>query len=250
MVQNFKNKLKNGVVGMFSKTEDPAMIEAMGYGGADFVIIDLEHGPNTIRSAQNLVRAAQLTGMFPIIRTKENNPSVMAEALDIGAGGIQIPQITDKASALEVIKRTKFSPLGERGVCRFVRAAKYSSMDRFEYFEKANQSVIIMQIEGCEGINNLDEILQVEGIDVIFIGPYDLSQSMGVVGQTDHPLVQEKMLEIIEKCGKKGVLVGTFTDTLQNALKWKSLGVKYIAHSVDVGIFYQAIKDTVDSIKN
>lgn len=250
MIEKFKNNLNDGVIGVFSKTEDPAFIEAMGYAGLDFVIIDLEHGPNNIQNIQNLIRAAQISGVFPIVRVKEENPSVMAEALDIGAGGIQVPQITTKAEAEAVMKRTKFAPLGERGVCRFVRAANYSAKDRFEYFNDANKTVTVLQIEGQKGIENLDDILEVEGIDVIFIGPYDLSQSLGITGDIDNPLVENKMLEIISKCNEKNITVGTFTDTIKNAKKWKSLGVKYIAHSVDVGIFYETVKNTVNNIKN
>ncbi len=174
----------------------------------------------------------------------------MSEVLDIGAGGVQVPQVSCKSDALMVIKQTKFSPIGERGVCRFVRAANYSAMDRFDYFRTANDNIIILQIEGQTGIDNLDEIIEVEGIDVIFIGPYDLSQSLGIVGDIDNPLVEQKMLEIIKKCDEKNIAVGTFTDTIDNAKKWKRLGVKYIAHSVDVGIFYDAVKNLVSKIKD
>jgi 4-hydroxy-2-oxoheptanedioate aldolase len=249
VTEKFREQLNSGVVGTFSKAEDPAFIEVMGHAGLDFVIIDLEHGPNTVRSAQNLVRAAQLSGVFPIIRVKEDAPYVMSEVLDIGAGGIQVPQITDRASAQEVIKRTKFAPVGERGVCRFVRAANYSAMDRYKYFKSANESVTVLQIEGQSGIDNLDDILDVEGIDVVFIGPYDLSQSLGVVGDIDNPLVERKMLEIINKCAQKGMAVGTFADTPQNARKWRDLGVKYIAYSVDVEIFCDAVKGIVNDLK-
>lgn len=249
MIQKFRNTLKEGALGIFSKTEDPALIETLGYAGMDFVIIDLEHGPNTIRSAQNLIRAAQLGGVFPIIRVKEENPSVMAEALDVGAGGIQVPQVCSKAAAQAVMERVRFSPLGNRGVCRFVRAAHYSAMDRFEYFKQANEAVIVLQIEGKEGIDNLEQILEVPGIDVIFIGPYDLSQSLGVVGQIDHPLVEQEMLRIVQVCAGKGITVGTFTDTVANARKWRKLGVRYIAHSVDMGIFHDACRGLIADIK-
>ena len=249
IIRDFKEKLKgDGAIGVFSKTGDPAFIEAMGYAGMDYVIIDLEHGPNSVQSVQNLIRGAQVAGLMPIVRVKESCASVMSEVLDIGAGGIQVPQITTKAEAEAVIKRTKFSPVGERGVCRFVRAANYSAKDRFEYFKDANEAVTILQIEGQEGIDNIEEILSVEGIDVLFIGPYDLSQSLGVAGQIEHPLVEQKMLEIVELCAKKGITVGTFVDTVANALKWKKLGVKYISYSVDVGIFYEAVSQIVKSV--
>lgn len=250
IIKNFKDKLNgNGAIGVFSKTCDPAFIEAMGYAGVDYVIIDLEHGPNCVQSVQNLIRGAQVAGIMPIVRVKESCASVMSEVLDIGAGGIQVPQITTKEEAENVIKRTKFAPVGERGVCRFVRAAQYSAKDRFEYFKDANNTVTILQIEGQEGINNIEDIISVEGIDVIFIGPYDLSQSLGVAGQIDHPMVEKKMLEIIKACSEKGITVGTFVDTVENARKWQKLGVKYISYSVDMGIFYEAIRDILKNIK-
>lgn len=249
IINKFKEKLNgDGVVGVFSKTCDPGIIETMGYAGVDYVIIDLEHGPNSVQSVQNLIRGAQIAGLMPIVRVKESCASVMGEVLDIGAGGIQVPQITTRAEAEAVINRVKFAPMGERGVCRFVRAAKYSSKDRFEYFKDENEKVTILQIEGQEGIDNIDDILTVDGIDVLFIGPYDLSQSLGVPGEIDNPLVEAKMLEIIERCSKKNIIVGTFVDTPENALKWKKLGVKYISYSVDMGIFYEAMTDIMKTI--
>jgi len=249
MTEIFREKLKTQTVGIFSKTCDPAFIEVMGYAGLDYVIIDLEHGPNTIQTAQNLIRAAQVAEIFPIIRVKEGCESVMCEALDVGAGGIQVPQITTKSDAEAVIDRVKFHPDGQRGVCRFVRAADYSAKDRFKYFADANKSVVILQIEGKDGIENIGEILSVKGIDVIFVGPYDLSQSLGLTGQVDHPSVEEKMLEIVKKCAEKNVTVGTFVDTPANAAKWRKNGVKYISYSVDVGIFYNAVSDLVKSLQ-
>jgi 4-hydroxy-2-oxoheptanedioate aldolase len=250
MIEIFREKLQTQAIGIFSKTSDPAFIEIMGYAGLDYVIIDLEHGPNTIQTAQNLIRAAQVAGIFPIIRVKESCGSVMGEALDIGACGLQIPRITTKAEAEAVISRVKFHPDGNRGMCRFVRAAAYSAKDRFEYFADANKSVIILQIEGKEGIENIDDILSVKGIDVIFVGPYDLSQSLGLPGQVDHPSVEEKMLEIVKKCVEKNITVGTFADTPANAEKWRKDGVKYISYSVDTGIFYNAVCDLVKMLKN
>ena len=251
IINNFKEKLRgDGVVGVFSKTCDPAFIEVLGYAGADYVIIDLEHGPNSVQSVQDLIRGAQTAGIMPIVRVKDSCASVMGEVLDIGAGGIQVPQITNRAEAEAVINRTKFAPMGERGVCRFVRAAKYSAKDRFEYFKDENEKVTILQIEGQEGIDNIDDILAADGIDVLFIGPYDLSQSLGVPGEIDNPLVEEKMLEIVGKCKEKNVTVGTFVDTPENAVKWKRLGIKYISYSVDMGIFYEAMTDIVKTIAN
>ncbi|GAI53628.1 unnamed protein product, partial [marine sediment metagenome] len=98
----------------------------------------------------------------------------------------------------------------------------------FKYFKSANEeTMIIAHIEGVEGINNLDEILSVPGMDVIFIGPYDLSQSLGIPGEVNHSLVIEKMKEVVLKCKQNKIAVGTFADDIQTAKKWISLGIQY-----------------------
>ncbi len=250
-IRAFRRKLQDGyVLGPFCKTSDPAFLEAAGYAGFDFVIIDLEHGPNTIQTAQNLVRAACIGGVLPIVRVKEDALSVIGEALDIGAGGIQVPQVRTAEDARRVLERARFAPQGRRGVCRFVRAADYSAMDRHRYFAEANEALVILQLEGTEAIENLPEIAAVQGVDILFIGPYDLSQSLGVPGQVDHPEVARRMMEIIGFCRKKGMAVGTFTDTLENARKWREAGIRYLSYSVDVGLFLDACRRVVQSVRS
>jgi len=249
---NLKEVLKEGknVFGPFMKFTDPAAVEIMGFAGFDFVIIDAEHGPISMQSAQNMIRSAETANITPIIRVSSNDEALILRALDIGAQGIEIPQINSKSQAIKAVKSVKYSPQGERGVCRYVRAANYSSMDKFEYFKSANEeTMIIAHIEGVEGINNLDEILSVPGIDVIFIGPYDLSQSLGIPGQVNHSLVVEKMKEVVLKCKQNKIAVGTFADDIKTAKSWVSLGVQYMAFSVDVGILYNASKNIVNEMK-
>lgn len=250
---HLKKALQDGKVifGPFLKFTDPAVVEIMGFAGFDFVIIDEEHGPISIESAQNMIRAAESVNITPVIRVSNNDEALILRALDIGAQGIEIPQINSKYDAERAVKSVKYSPQGERGVCRYVRAANYSSMDKFKYFKYANEeTMIIAHIEGVEGINNLDKILSVPGIDVIFIGPYDLSQSLGIPGEVNHPLVTEKMKEVVLKCKKNKVAVGTFADDIETARSWVSLGVQYMAFSVDVGILYEASKQIVKKFKN
>ena len=242
----FKEKLKEKVLGTFSKTCDPAFIEIMGYAGLDFVIIDMEHATNNMQTIQNLIRAAQIGNIFPIVRVKNCYGNEISEVLDIGAGGVQIPMITTKTEAEEVINKIKFFPKGNRGICRYVRSACYSGKDRFKYIKDSNEAITVLQIEGEKGIENIDEILSVKGIDIIFIGPYDLSQSLGLIGQTSHPLVEEKMLDVVKKCNEKNIYVGTFVDNVSDIAKWHNKGVKYIPCSTDVGMFYESIQQLVN----
>ena len=251
LVKTFQGKMNQDcVLGPFSKSSDPMFIEAVGYAGFDFVIIDLEHGPNTILNAQNLVRAAEASGILPVIRVKEDVRSVISEALDIGAGGVLVPKITTVRDAEEVMETARFAPEGMRGVCRYVRAAHYSSMDKNDYFKNANQAVLILGMEGVEALDNLEAILRLSGFTVLFIGPYDLSQSVGKTGQIDHPLVTEKMMKIIEKCKKNNVAVGTFVETVESAKRWRDLGVKFLAYSVDVGIFTEGCREIVTGFRS
>ncbi|HSW58720.1 MAG TPA: aldolase/citrate lyase family protein [Dehalococcoidales bacterium] len=249
---NFKTRLREGqtVIGPFMKFSYPGLVEIFGNAGFDFVIIDTEHGPQGAETVETLVRAAELVGITPVVRVRRNEPSLISQALDLGAEGLLVPQVTSEQDALDVVKAAKFEPEGGRGVCCYVRAAAYSHENKFDYFKRANaNNVTIIMIEGRQGIDNLDQIIKVPGVDVIFIGPYDLSQSLGLPGQVDHPLVIEKMREVAEKAQKAGLAVGTFVDNLEAAARWSRLGVQFIAYSVDTGIIYQAARDIVARLK-
>lgn len=230
------------LLGTFLKITDAAIVEVVALAGFDFVIIDMEHGPIGYESAQNLVRAANLRGIKSIIRVGELNQILIQRALDLGCDGVQIPQINCVEDAKLCVEYSKFHPLGNRGLCRFVRAADYSDQDKSQYLKEANKKMVIVHIEGNEGINNLKGIIQVEGIDVFFLGPYDLSQSCGVPGDIKNKLVVEKMHDSIQLAKKYNKTIGTFTDSTEDIAYWRNLGVQYLAHSVDVGIIYNAYK--------
>lgn len=245
ILSDFRSKLENGscVYGIFMKTGDPMFVEAASLGGFDYVILDTEHGPVSIENQQNNIRAAQARGAVPIIRLKDSAENTIGKALDIGACGIQVPQINSAADAEKAVKFAKFYPYGARGVCRFVRAADYSNMDRYEYFEDSKNLLVILQLEGVQAIKNLDEILEVEGVDILFIGPYDLSQSLGIPGKINDPVVVAEMKKIVEKAKKEGKVIGTFVDTPQDLVMWRDMGVRYLSYSVDVGVFLDACKN-------
>ena len=247
-----REKLNQGqyVVGPFMKLSSPAVVEIMGLAGFDYVIIDCEHGPLNMLQAEEMVRAAELAGMSSVIRVANKDPVMISRALDIGANIVQVPQICNRQDAEDVVRAAKFAPLGERGVCRYVRAAKYTAIDKHQYFREANQeTMVVIHIEGIEGISNIDEILSVKGLDVIFLGPYDLSQSLGVHGEVEHFKVIEMMHEVTKKAKNKNIAVGTFVDNTRMAEKWIQLGIQYISYSVDVGMIYEKCLDVVTEIK-
>lgn len=245
IIKNFKQCIYGGksVYGPFMKSGDAAFVETTGYAGFEFAILDMEHGPVSLETMQNNIRAAQIAGMLPIIRVRDHLPESVSQALDIGAGGVQIPQITNAKEAKAAVHAAKYYPEGERGVCRFVRAANYSSMERNIYFKRANETILVLQLEGKEAIENLDEILDVSGYDILFVGPYDLSQSLGVPGDVTNPLVIQQIQNIVIKARKRNIVVGTFLDKLDDLDLWKKLGLQYFCYSVDIGIYYEACRD-------
>lgn len=248
-----KDRLSEGktVYGPFCKIQDATMVEIAALSGFDFIILDMEHGPFSIETIQNLIRAAEARGIVPVVRVSENSESQILRTLDVGARCIQVPKISTKSDAQRVVKAAMFYPQGERGMCRYVRAADYTHLDKSEYFNGANDSILtIIHIEGLEGLDNLEEILEVEGVDVIFLGPYDLSQSCGVPGEVNHEKVVSKMKNAVVLAQKSGKKVGTFTEKVEDAEKWKQIGVQYIAYSVDVGLVLNAYQEISHKLNN
>ena len=221
---------------------DSSFIEIIGHAGLDFVIIDLEHSPNTFDIVLNHIRAAENNNLVPIIRVPHVSSELISKALDIGAYGVQVPQVSTPKQVEDIISFSKFYPKGERGLCRFVREANFSKKSSTDYIKDSNRALVIIQIEGETAFQNLDKILEVDGIDIVFIGPYDLSQSLNCPGEINSKLVLDTMNDIILNASNKGVATGVFSDTLESLSKWKSKGVKYLSYSVDVGIFYDACK--------
>ena len=243
LLHDFKQKISHqACLGIFSKTTDSNLVEALGYSGLDFIILDQEHGTVTLEILDNHVRAAKISNLFPIVRVKGVDAHAIGAALDTGALGVQIPNIVTAEQAKYAVQAARFYPKGMRGVCRFVNAAQFGTQPKEQYFEQANQSVVILQVEGVEGIQNLDAILEVPGFDILFIGPYDLSQSIGKPGQVDSPEVLSLMQQIADKAKAKGILLGAFSDTLTRNQSLRNEGFNYIAYSVDLSIFVDACK--------
>lgn len=240
---SLKELIRGGGVtcGPFLKITDPAVVEVAALAGFGHVIIDLEHGPGTIESSQDLVRAAEARGIAPLIRVGTNSETAILRALDVGAEGVHVPHVSSAEDAVKALSACYYHPEGHRGVCRFVRAAGYSSREKEAYFAAANaRTVPVLHVEGKAGIESLPEILELDGHGVLFLGPYDLSQSCGVPGQVHHPEVVKRMRAAVRLARERNVAVGTFVDTVADARTWVELGVQYICLSVDVGILYDA----------
>lgn len=238
------------VIGPLIRIPRPEIIELLALGGFDFGVVDLEHGPISHHEVYPLQLAAERHSFPLLARIPGLNENYAKWLLDIGISGLQIPHIKTAHDARAAVSMSKFSPLGERGLCRFTRAARFSAIPKDEYVSTANeQSVLVLQIEGLEGVENIEEICAVKGIDVIFVGPYDLSQSMGLIGQIWHKDVVDKIIHVVDICSKNGIKTGVFTDTIEGVSHWKNLGIHYINYRIEAEIFLDSIKRTVNEAK-
>jgi 4-hydroxy-2-oxoheptanedioate aldolase len=237
-------------VGPFLRIPRPELVEMLALAGFDFAILDLEHGPASVADVYPLILAAERRGLRLLARIPLLQESWFKWLLDLGIGGIQVPHVKCREDAEQAVAWSLFSPQGERGLCRFVRAAEFSNVPRNDYVSLANRSrLLVLQIEGKEGLEHIDAITDVPGFDVLFVGPYDLSQSLGLVGQIWHPRVVEAIERVIETCRKKGIETGLFTDTPEGLAHWKSRSVRYLAYRVETEILLSSLKGAAEEAR-
>lgn len=246
-----KQKLKQGevVLGSFMNCAYPAFVEICGHAGFDFVVIDLEHSPLHMLVAEDLCRAADCVGIAPLVRVRKNDAPQIQRALDIGSAGVQVPQIETKADAEAVVRGAKYSPIGARGLSFYNRAGVYTAAGTQITNQLNEESLVVVQVEGKIGVENLAEIVSVPHIDAIFLGPYDLSQSLGIPGQVRDPRVIDLMQECIATIRNAGKAAGTFADNPEIAKQWIDTGIQYVALGVDVGIFFRACEALVKAVR-
>jgi 4-hydroxy-2-oxoheptanedioate aldolase len=230
-----KAKLKAGeaCLGAFINFPSAQAVEICGICGLDFVIVDDEHGPMSIESTESMVRAAQLTGMTPIVRVAQNLPQVILRYLDIGSGGVQLPMINTLQDAESAVTSVKYYPEGRRGLAG-TRAASYGlGKTLSDYVVDANrETMLITHVETPQAVESLPQVLKLDAIDVVFIGPTDLSQSMGFPGRPNEPAVQEVIDRCIKQIRDAGKAAGTICRDGAHARELIDKGVTYIAGNV------------------
>jgi 4-hydroxy-2-oxoheptanedioate aldolase len=240
-----KAKLKRGeaVFGCFVRYADPSLVELLGYQDWDFLVFDGEHGTIEPRDCENMTRAAELRDVTPIVRVTTNQPPIILRYMDTGAQGLHVPWVNTRAEAEAVVRSVKYRPRGIRGLAG-VRAADYAQTTPLsEYVERANaETLVVIHIETAEAVDHLPEILKVDGLDVIFIGPTDLSHSFGVPGQPEDPTVQNAIQRIIDLVIETDIAVGIMVSNAQAAQRWRERGAGYITVGLE-GLLAPAMRD-------
>lgn len=245
-----KQALKAGQtqIGSMLPWPSPDLAEVLAWGGCDFVVVDAEHGATTLGTAVGQLRAAEAAGAVPFVRLV-NDPLAIQQALDIGAFGIQVAQVNTGDEARRAFRSAKFHPLGERGANLGVRSARHGLMARDEYLRLANEETLVaVQVENIKGVEHLDEILRVEGLDVILVAPTDLSASMGLTGQYDHPKVKETVDRTLERIIRAGAVAGALALSPAMAKDYVSRGVRYLI-ATPVPAMLRAARDHLAEIR-
>ncbi|UHS63653.1 4-hydroxy-2-oxovalerate aldolase [Agrobacterium vaccinii] len=214
------------LIGTFTAIPHPVAIEVVAAAGPDFICIDAEHSQIGRELIENLIRASDVHRVPAMVRVPGHAPESIAGVLDAGAAGVLVPRVSTAAHAKAAVAATRYPPVGERGVGPG-RAAGYGYRIP-DYLKNANESLVLaIQIETAEGLANVEEIVAVEGIDVIFIGPGDLSVSINALGPEGAARLEAAILTITQAAIKAGKTVGIFRPSADDVAKWSQAGISF-----------------------
>jgi 2-keto-3-deoxy-L-rhamnonate aldolase RhmA len=222
-------------IGSWLQLNSPSAAEIMVQSGFDWLTVDMEHSVTSLETMQHLLQIIEGHGVVPLVRVGENNPDLIKRVMDAGAYGIIVPMINSADDARKAVSAVKYPPVGTRGV-GIARAQGYGR-DFEKYVSVINrESVVIVQIEHIDAVNNLEEIIAVDGVDGCFIGPYDLSGSLGVPGNLSHKDVLSAVAEVEQICKKRKMPLGIHVVDPDNSLmeKYIRAGYTLIAFSSDM----------------
>ena len=246
------SKLNDGqqIIGTWNIIPSPLVVDVICSTNIDFLIIDSEHGAVSFETAQTAAMVCESRGVSPIFRVGGVIEDQILRALDIGMHGIQVPNIRSVNEMKRLIELAKYPPMGRRGFSPYTRAGEFNKENSSRLTTEANtNTLLIVNVEDDFGLKNLNEIVEVEAIDVIFIGIFDLSKVLGVPGEVESSVVLnalKKATKVIHKSNKK---VGSIASSPSMLGLLKNMGVDYITYSVDTGILRDGYSMVIDEWK-
>ena len=210
--------------------------------GLDFVIYDMEHGRCDITLLEQMIASCRGSGIVPMARVPDLHFAPLSRILDIGARGVMVPRVETSQQTEEIVSQLKYAPQGKRGVALGVAHDLYRAAGP-EFFAKANEeTMVIIQLESVRAFENLESIVSVPGVDVAWVGHYDLTLSMGLPGQFDHPRFLQAMDDLVAACRRHGVAPGFLPPTQDSAVHWVSKGFRMLSLGSDIGVFLDGMK--------
>ena len=255
MNATLKQKIKNKelTIGSWITIGSSTIAEILSNAGYDWLVVDLEHTTISLDQAGELIRTISLSGVPSLVRLTNNDANQIKRVMDAGAEGIIVPMVNNEGDAIKAVAATRYPPLGVRGV-GLARAQRYGAAFK-EYLswqeDKGSGPVVVVQIEHIDAVENLEKILNVDGVDAFIIGPYDLSCSMGIPGEFNNPKFKEIMNVIIKVGNKLNAISGLHVvepdiDKLNDAI---NTGYKFIAYSVDIRMLDVAARSGVNEAR-
>lgn len=255
MHNTLKQKLENGQrpIGIFFDTASEYLMECTGRTGIDFVIIDNEHSPIEAETSARLIRAAENAGVTPLCRVREISRPAILKLLDVGAQGLIIPNVHSVQQVKDIISYARYYyPIGHRGFCPSRKDGwgfdgLGSVPDTMAHFNA--ETLIIPQCETVGALESIEQIAALDGVDGIFVGPFDLSISMEMPGDFSNPVFQAALDRIIKACRKAGKKCIFFTGTVEGIAAGFDRGFDGMAYSLDAAIFIEALRERVDKAR-
>jgi 4-hydroxy-2-oxoheptanedioate aldolase len=248
---NRKNKLKQALsdgkstIGTWSSLSSANVVNVLGTTELDFVVIDMEHGSMSFETVENMVRAAEATDISPIVRVWDDQEQTLLRALETGTRSIMVPHISTPENAERIAKCCKYFPAGNRGLSPYTRLHDFTHIDISDSLQNENQETLVgILVEGKQGLSNLDKIVEVDGIDLIYLGLFDICQSVGLPGQLNHPKVLDEIKRCCELIQSKGIAAGSMSTNIEYIKMLKALNYQFIAYLNDAA----AIKFHFDAI--
>ncbi|PID55837.1 hypothetical protein CSB45_14095 [candidate division KSB3 bacterium] len=253
-MKDLKEALRQGhnILGtMVINFTHPELARMLKVCGFDFFIVDCEHGSFDYSDVAGLFAIARECGIAPMIRIPELRREVVLKSMEMGAAGILLPQTETAEQAKILVSYSKYAPMGNRGVSLLRAHTGFETISNArEYMDTANdRTILLTQIESLRGLQNIDEILSVEGIDVAFVGPNDLTQSMGIMGQTEHPKYIEAIAAVIASARKHKKFSGIHVMTTTALQGYKKQGMTCNLWSNDVSMLMSAAREGIRQLQ-
>lgn len=235
-------------VGTWIMSASPLVAEATGHAGFDWAVVDMEHSPLDTMDVLHMLQALSCTKMVPIVRVAWNDAVLVKRVLDAGATTVMFPFVQTAEEAARAVAATRYPPQGIRGMAGMSRASRFGTQSN--YLTTANRQMgVIVQLETVHAIERIDAIADVDGVDSLFIGPADLSASMGHVGQLTHPAVMDRMAQAVLRCKALGKPVGTIGGDPESVAQYRAAGFDYVAVGSDLGLFMQGARSAIAALR-
>ncbi|HET7729345.1 MAG TPA: aldolase/citrate lyase family protein [Usitatibacter sp.] len=232
---------KRRIFGTWLMMDNPVTAEALSYAGFDFLVIDMEHSATDVREARTQLQAIQGGGAAAVVRLPASEPVVAKKVLDLGAQTLMFPMIQTAEDARRAVASTRYAPEGIRGMAVMHRASRYTTVDG--YLEKAaGELCVTVQIETAEAVANAAAIAAVQGVDGLFVGPGDLSASLGLIGQVSHAKVVENVERVLDAAHRAGKPAGILAANEDLGEKYATMGFDFVAVASDMAFLMRAAR--------